>query len=288
MEESLTFLSRELFKFGDQAITVSQLLVVPTIVIIGIVVIQVLSRILAKQLVIHQVNADVAQFTNRAFYIVGLILLTFTILDVLDIPLGAFAFVSGAIAVGVGFGAQNIINNFISGWILMWERPIRIGDFLEIGEDRGEVEAIHSRYTRIKRVDGVRLLVPNSVLLENMVVNWTVVDKNVRTSVVVGVQYGSQVETVKELMQNVVDNHPQILKMPASHVLFIDFGDDALIFEVFFWVKTGESFGIRHARSDVRFAINKIFSEHGIVIAFPQRDVHIDGTVLVDSVSSNN
>jgi len=282
MDKLDAFLSRELFTFGEQTVTVSQLLVVPAILIVGIVLIRVVGQMLNRALFGRQVSPDVTQFACRAFYILGLALLGFTILAALNLPLGAFAFVSGAVAIGVGFGAQNIINNFISGWILMWERPIRIGDFLELGENRGEVEAIHSRYTRIRRVDGVRLLVPNSSLLENTVVNWTIIDRDVRASVSVGVQYGSPTELVRELMQGVVDEHPKILKEPASCVLFMDFGDNALIFEVFFWVRADQHFNLRIARSDVRFAIDKVFREHGIVVAFPQRDVHIDGSVLVD------
>lgn len=282
MDKLESLLSRELFAFGEQAVTVSQVLVVPLILIVGIVVIRVVGRILNRRLVGRRVNPDVVQFTCRAFYIAALLLLGFTILDTLNLPLGAFAFVSGAVAIGVGFGAQNIINNFISGWVLMWERPVRIGDFIELGEDRGEVEAIHSRFTRIKRVDGVRMLVPNSALLESTVVNWTIIDRDVRASVVVGVRYGSPTELVRELMKGVVDEHPKILKEPASHVLFMDFGDNALIFEVFFWVKAEQIFNVRRARSDIRFAIDKVFREHGIVVAFPQRDVHIDGSVFVD------
>ena len=285
MDKLESILSRGLFEFGEQTITVSQVLIVPTILIVGIVVIRVLGRLLHRYMTGRGASPDVVQFTSRAFYILALGLLVFTILDALDLPLGAFAFVSGAVAIGVGFGAQNIINNFISGWILMWERPIRIGDFLEFGEDRGEVEAIHSRYTRIKRVDGVRMLVPNSTFLENTVVNWTVIDKDVRATVAVGVRYGSPVELVRDLMERVVDEHPQILKEPAPRVLFMDFGDNALIFEVFFWVRAERQFNVRIARSDVRFAIDKVFREHGIVVAFPQRDVHIDGSVFVDRAS---
>jgi len=285
MDELQSFLSRELFEFGEHTVTVSQVLILPLILAVGIVVIRVLGRMLNRRLAGRRVSPDVVQFTCRAFYIIALVLLGFTILDTLNLPLGAFAFVSGAVALGVGFGAQNIINNFISGWILMWERPIRIGDFLELGDDRGTVEAVHSRYTRIKRNDGVRLLVPNSTLLESTVVNLTVIDRDLRTSVVVGVQYGSPTELVRELMQRVVDQHPQVLKQPASRVLFMDFGDNALIFEVFFWVHAERLSVLRQARSDVRFAIDKVFREHDVVIAFPQRDVHIDGSVFVDGGS---
>lgn len=281
MDTLTSFLSRALFEFGEHTVTVSQVLILPLILAVGIVVIRVLGRLLNRRLVNRRVNPDVVQVTCRAFYITSLVLLGFTILDTLNLPLGAFAFVSGAVALGVGFGAKNLINNFISGWILMWERPIRIGDVLELGDDRGTVEAIHSRYTRIKRNDGVRLLVPNSTLLESTVVNLTVIDRDLRTSVVVGVQYGSATELVRELMQGVVDQHPKVLSEPASRVLFADFGDSALIFEARFWVHAEGLSVLRQVRSDVRFAIDKVFREHGIVIAFPQRDVHIDGSVIV-------
>ena len=128
---------------------------------------------------------------HRLYFIVGLLLLGFTTLALLNVPLGAFAFVSGAVAIGVGFGAQNIINNFISGWILMWEKPIRIGDFLELGDVMGNVETINTRSTLIRRTDGVHMLIPNSHLLENTVVNWTLIDKQARGMVRVGVAYGS-------------------------------------------------------------------------------------------------
>lgn len=124
---------------------------------------------------------------------VGLTVLVITALDLLNVPLTAFAFVSGAVAIGVGFGAQNIINNFISGWILMWERPIRIKDYIELGDTAGTVEEINTRSTRIRRIDNVHLLVPNSKLLEETVVNLTLVDRLLRSVVRVGVVYGADV-----------------------------------------------------------------------------------------------
>ena len=146
-------------------------------------------------------NADLVQVIRRGLYVLGIVILAFTTLDLLNVPLTAFAFVSGAIAIGVGFGAQNIINNFISGWILIWERPIRINDFIEIGDTTGTVEQINTRSTRIRRTDGVHLLVPNSQLLENTVVNWTLLDRMLRCVVRVGVAYGSDVDKVKEILE---------------------------------------------------------------------------------------
>ena len=218
---------------------------------------------------------------QRIYVIVVLIVVVLIILDMLKVPLGAFAFISGAIAIGVGFGAQNIINNFISGWILMWERPIRIGDFLEIGDAKGTVETINTRSTRIRRTDGVHMLVPNSQLLENMVVNWTLMDKKTRSIVRVGVAYGSPVKLVADLIMKATDEHPETMDDPKPVVFFEDFGDNALIFDSYFWIDAAGERDLRKVRSEVRFRIAELFDEAGIVIAFPQRDVHIDGELKI-------
>ncbi|MBT8422487.1 MAG: mechanosensitive ion channel, partial [Gammaproteobacteria bacterium] len=220
-------------------------------------------------------NPDVVHLVQRIYFVVVLLIFFFTILELLNVPLTSFAFISGAIAIGIGFGAQNIINNFISGWILLWERPIRIGDFLEVGETRGTVESINTRSTRIRRVDGVHMLVPNSHLLENTVVNWTLIDRLARSEVRVGVAYGSPVEQVRELIQRAADEHPEVLKTPEPMVWFEDFGDSALVFDLVFWAQSDNERGLRAVRSDLRFRIDALFREHDIVISFPQRDVHL-------------
>jgi len=278
----MEFLNTTVFTLSGHEFSVMRLLFIPLVLLCGFLLIRWGDRLIVRRLVHPRFNADVVQFCRRAFFIVILVLLAFTILDLLNLPLTAFAFVSGAIAIGVGFGAQNIINNFISGWILMWERPIRIGDILELGQERGRVEAINTRYTRIRRADGVHLLVPNSALLENTVVNWTLIDRNVRTFVQVGVQYGSPVTKVRELIEQLVNEHPDILKEPKPIVLFSDFGDSALIFEAYFWIQAATNMDLRKVSSDVRVRIDVLFRQHDVVVAFPQRDVHIDGSVLVD------
>jgi small-conductance mechanosensitive channel len=193
----------------------------------------------------------------------------------LHLPLTAFAFISGAVAIGVGFGAQNIINNFISGWILMSERPVRIGDIVEIGDATGVVETIGARSTRIRRVDGVHVLVPNSAMLEQTVVNWTLVDKYIRTTLRVGVAYGSPVRKVADLIRQAVDEQPAVLQEPEPAVIFEDFGDSSLVFDVYFWSDVGGERMLRKIRSEIRFRLTELFAENGIEIPFPQRDVHI-------------
>ncbi len=289
MEASQTFLGRAgdllgapLINTGETALTLGQVLLAIFALLAGLAAARLLDRLLVGRLRHMPMGPDVLQLVRRLLFYTLMALVVLAALAILGIPLTAFAFVSGAIAIGVGFGAQNIINNFISGWILMGERPIRIGDFVEIGEARGRVEAINNRSTRIRRTDGVHMMVPNSTLLESMVINWTLVDDRIRTSVRVGVAYGSPVKAVDELMSRVCREHHTILTDPAPIVVFEDFGDNALVFDVYFWVRATSELAVRSVRSDVRFALEEAFRTHEVVVAFPQRDVHLDGTVVLD------
>ncbi|MCG2633404.1 MAG: mechanosensitive ion channel [Gammaproteobacteria bacterium] len=274
------FLDTEI-KWGDVSLSLGELLLAPLIFLLGLVVVGRLAHHLRVRLNRREIDADLVQLIVRAFNIAALIIVGLTALEVMNVPLTAFAFISGAVAIGIGFGAQNIINNFISGWILMWERPIRIGDFLEVADARGRVEAINARSTRIRRIDGVHMLIPNSQLLENTVVNWTLIDNLARSEVKVGVAYGSPVKQVAELFQRVMEGHPDVLAEPAPVVFFEDFGDSALLFGGYFWVNANTERDLRKIRSDLRFEIDEIFSDNQIVIAFPQRDVHLNGALTI-------
>lgn len=281
MESISSFLNTTLVVVGESSLTIGQLLSVAIFALLGGLFIIWTTRLLRRRLTSRGSNPDIIQLLSRAYLILAFAVLGIIILDFLNVPLAAFAFISGAVAIGVGFGAQNIINNFISGWILMWERPIKIGDFLELGDVRGTVESIDTRSTRIRRVDGVHLLVPNSFLLENTVTNWTLVDQLVRTSVKVGVAYGSDVKRVTELLGQAADEHPQVLKSPEKSIIFDDFGDNALAFDLNVWLYAGSERNLRTIRSDLRYRIDELFREAGVVIAFPQRDIHLDGEVVV-------
>jgi len=292
VEETLTlvknFLSKDLFTLFDITFTSGDLIAIPLIYVVGIWLFKKLAHIATYRLRSSGASADTIHLFKRLFYIVAGAILIVTTLDVMNVPLTAFAFLSGAVAIGVGFGAQNIINNFISGWILMWERPIRIGDFLEVDGARGSVETINTRSTRIRRIDGVHMLIPNSKLLENTVVNWTLIDNLTRTSVRVGVAYGSDCKLVARLIEQATQQQEDILTEPKPVVIFDDFGDNALMFETFFWVNATKERDLRVIRSQVRFTIDELFAEHDIVIAFPQRDVHLDGTLQLVKPSRNS
>lgn len=267
---------QQLFQFGDNApLTVGGLVMVILVFILGLTLSAWFSRMIGKRLIKTSMVPDNATILQKLTFIFFAILTALVTLAMLNVPITALTFISGALAVGIGFGAQNIINNFISGWILMSERPVRIGDFIEIEESRGMVEKIGNRSTRVRRIDGVHIMVPNSLLLERSVINWTLVDRNIRTSVTVGVAYGSPVREVEKLIYQALEENKNVLKDPAPAVVFAEFGDNALIFEILFWLVVSGEKELRVVRSDLRFRIDELFREHDITIAFPQRDLHI-------------
>lgn len=281
-------LSYKIITISGQAITLIHILLIPAVILTGIILTRWIAKLISKRLVVKKVDPNVIHLLIRLFYVIAMAILLVTTLELINVPITAFAFLSGAIAIGVGFGAQNIINNFISGWILMWERPIRIGDFLEVEDAKGVVEEINTRSTRIRRVDGVHLLIPNSKLLENTVVNWTLIDSLVRSSVKVGVAYGSPVKKVAELVLQATTDQEKIVKKPLPIVTFEDFGDNALMFEVTFWLDSIAESGLRVMRSNIRFRLEELFEDNNIVVAYPQRDLHIDGSLTLNRSKSIN
>ena len=280
-DQIIAFLNIAVASIEDQPITIGDILLIPVCILIGISITKWLVKRVTKRLISKNTDPNLIHLLRRLFYVIAITILIITTLDLINVPITAFAFLSGAIAIGFGFGAQNILNNFISGWILMWERPIRIGDFLEVEEAKGVVEEINTRSTRIRRVDGVHMLIPNSKLLENTVINWTLVDQLVRSSVSIGVAYGSPVEKVAELIMQSAVEQQNILKDPKPIVTFEDFGDNALMFEVNFWINSKVEGGLRVTRSNIRFRLAHLLEAHNIVVAFPQRDVHLDGSITL-------
>ncbi len=197
-------------------------------------------------------------------------------LAIVRIPLTVFAFLGGAIAIGAGFGMQTLLKNLMSGLMLLVERPFKLGDTVEVAGKRGTVTDIGVRASTIRNIDGIETLVPNASFIEQEVTNWTYTSGKVRFAVKVGVAYGSPVRRVAELLLEVAHRHGKILKEPEPEVLFEDFGADALNFGLYFWLDLDAGTAGRIVTSDVRFMIDKAFSEAGIAIAFPQRDIHLD------------
>ncbi|MCB1104172.1 MAG: mechanosensitive ion channel family protein [Cephaloticoccus sp.] len=197
------------------------------------------------------------------------------------IDLSSLAVVAGAIGVGLGFGLQNIISNFISGIIILAERPIAIGDRVEVGGVAGQVAKISLRSTTVVTNDNISIIVPNSQFISETVTNWSHGDPKVQMRISVGVAYGSDTDKVKEALLAVAQSHPKVLADPPPAVFFIEFGDSSLNFELGVWTQEMVR-SPRRFRSDLNFAIDRKFREMGIEIPFPQRDLHVrSGTLTV-------
>jgi small-conductance mechanosensitive channel len=269
----------ELFVIDGHSVSVNHFAMALLAFLIGLAILGQIVRIFKKRVLPKTtLKPNEAATAAKLLHYFGMLLLLLLSLRIIHIPLTAFAFVGGALAIGVGFGAQNLINNFISGFILMAERPIRVGDVIEIEGNFATVEDIGPRSTRIRTGDNIHVLVPNSSFLEKNIINWTLSDKMVRANVAVGVAYGSPVRKVEALMLQAASENEKVLKTPNPFVLFKDFGDNALLFYLYFWVTIETVTQRLIIESNIRFRIDDLFRESGIVIAFPQRDVHLDAS----------
>ncbi|MBD3666985.1 MAG: mechanosensitive ion channel [Kangiella sp.] len=258
------------------SINLWQLLLALLFVILAWLVSRFVAKFIGRKILkLMNISDDNVIIIQRLVFFVMLGIIVITVLSFLNVPLTAFAFISGAIAIGVGFGAKNVMDNFISGWILMSERPVRINDVVEMDSQLGRVIQVGNRSTMIRRIDGAHMVIPNSTLLQSNLINWTLVDPNIRNSIKVGVAYGSDVEKVRDILFDILSNNENVLKDPEPSVIFEDFGDSALLFEIWYWAQINTIRELRGIRSDLRFEIDKRFRENDIVIAFPQRDVHL-------------
>jgi len=193
-------------------------------------------------------------------------------LSSLGIDLGKFNLMAGALGLGIGFGLQTVVSNFISGLILVFERPIHIGDTVEVNNLLGTVNRIGVRSSSISTFDGAEVIVPNNNLIANDLINWTLSDSIKRVEILVGTTYGSDPNKVLEILRGEVLKNKEALKIPAPHALFSEFGDSSLNFKLRFWVNYEVAL---QTKSDVSIGIYNEFAKHGIEIPFPQRDLHI-------------
>lgn len=272
-------LDRELAEIGGESITPRKLFYVLLILVLGFG----FGRLLIRWLRYHalekmHLRSNVVLIFEKLSHYLLFIIVVYMALNFVNIPLTIFTFLGGAIAIGIGFGAQNLISNFLSGLILMGEQPIRLGDWVEIEGSLGIITNIGARASRLRMFNGVDVLIPNSKFLENNVINWTLSDRQIRHQIKVGVAYGSPTREAARLILRAVTEHGLVQDEPEPKVLFEDFGDDALQFSAYFWVEIGPNIDARIVLSDIRHRIDKLFKEAGIVIAFPQRDVHLDTT----------
>ncbi|MAF91902.1 MAG: mechanosensitive ion channel domain-containing protein [Bdellovibrionota bacterium] len=215
------------------------------------------------------VKASLERFSRYLIVVIGI----WIALDSLGFNLSSLAAFGAVLGVGIGFGLQNITQNFMSGIIILIERPIKKGDMVEVKGVRGKVLDIQARSTLILTRDDVVIIVPNSQFISEQVVNDSFSGEKIRLNLSVGVAYGSDVELVKSTLVDVAYRNDKVLKSPHPKVLFEDFGDSALVFDLRVWVD--DLWDRELVLSDLRFSIDKAFREKDIVIPFPQRDLHL-------------
>ena len=219
-------------------------------------------------------SAREALVTTFGYVSVGIAIIV--ALSFAGIKFANLAIIAGALSVGIGFGLQNIVNNFVSGIIMLVERPVRNGDWIVVGSTEGYVQRISIRTTTIRTFDRADVIVPNSDLISGQVTNWTLGNTFGRAKLQVGVAYGSDVETVIATLLEVAKKHPSVIsgnsRLPDPYVLFLDFGDSSLDFELRAIIRD-VNYRL-HVISDLRRAINAEFKERGIEIPFPQRDIN--------------
>jgi len=230
----------------------------------------IVTRLLSQSNVDLGVRLAIGAIVRYIVIAIGLII----IFQSVGIDLSTLTIVAGALGVGVGFGLQNITNNLVSGFILLIERPIKVGDRIEVGPVTGDVVNISLRSTTVVTNDNIAIIVPNSEFVSNSVTNWSYTDRNVRFNFPVGVSYRSDPELVRRLLIQVAGQHPGVLKDPKADALLQEFGDSSLNFTLRVWTRQYSTTpGV--LRSELNFMIWNIFKEHGIEIPFPQRDLHI-------------
>ena len=263
-----------LIRLGDQVITILTVAKI-TFWITAVLVINVLfQRMVLRRVLRHTRLGQGLQFAITKILGYLVVILGFYIALVANgVNLSSLAVVAGALGLGLGFGLQNVVANFVSGIVLLAERPIEIGDRVEVEGVAGRVTRISLRATTIVTNDNISIIVPNLQLTSNPVTNWSHGGSRVRIRIPVGVAYGTDPDRVREILLVVAASHPDVLKEPRSTVYFDAFGDNAINFELAVWTET-MTHSPRRFRSDLNFLIERAFREHAIEIPFPQRVVH--------------
>ncbi len=239
------------------------------------------NRLLAQSGLDRSLQYAIAQVVSNIVLVVGI----FIVLENSGIHLAALAVFAGAVGVGVGFGLQNIASNFISGLVILAERPITIGDRVEVAGIAGQVEHIRARSTVIRTNDNIMMIVPNTKFIDSPVTNWTYGDRRVRFRIPVSVAYGSDIAKVRDTLLAVAGENPHTLNEPAPSVFLEIFGENAIEFKLVIWSSEMSARPSRY-RSDINFAIAEKFREAGIEMPFPQRDLHIrSGVLKVENVT---
>ncbi|MBN2056372.1 mechanosensitive ion channel [bacterium] len=262
------------FTFGATTITLYKLMLALVLLFATLFFSNVLQAFLSQQVYPRkQISEGIGFSINRLLHY-GLILVGFLLMmGAVGFNLSNLAILGGAVGIGIGFGLQMIVNNFVSGLILLIERPVKVGDIVVIGETWGKILKLGLRATIIETFDKSEIIIPNSELITNQVTNWTRLDRTARLKIPAGVAYGSDVERVMAIIMKVGRSYPGVLSYPEPTVLFNGFGDSSLDFELWVWLR--DLSDRLPAKTAILKGIYEEFTAAGIEIPFPQRDIHI-------------
>lgn len=269
------YMASPLFQIGQLPITVLFLLRVAIFLVVLILVAHFTMRILKSRVLTHTPLSHAQQYAlarviSYVVFAIGLIIG----LESVGLNLSSLVVLGGALGIGLGLGLQPIVTNFVAGLILLLEQPVRLGDRIEVGDTYGDVVRMKGRSTWVRTNDNVVIIVPNSEFINNRVTNWTANDKQVRISLPVGVSYDADPEQVRDILLEIARKHADVLKEPAPQVIFTEFGDSSLNFELRVWTEKQVQTP-KILKSDLYFTVFAAFRDHGIEIPFPQRDLHV-------------
>ena len=273
------FLETPVFKLGEAQVTLLSVLYFFLLLILLIYISgkgkKIINRVLARRGVEIGVREATGSIVRYLLLFIGLLV----ILQTVGIDLTALSILTGAVGLGIGFGLQNIANNFISGIIILFERPVRIGDRIAVGDIEGDVVRIGGRSTTVLTNDNIDIIIPNSKLITDNVVNWTHNERKVRFRIPVSVSFNADVRKVEQALLEAAKVIPEVLDTPAPGVRFMEFGENGLEFELRAWTTT-----LVHRRgkftSEINFAIYDKLKEYEIEVPYPQRDIHIRSSAI--------
>jgi small-conductance mechanosensitive channel len=270
----MVFLREEIFRLSDTPVSLLSLLIFGFGVLLSVVIGRIASRVVRVFFEKRpSTPAGIAYATSRMVQYGVVTTGIFVCLDTLGVDLNTLAALGAMVSVGVGFGLQTITHNFISGLILLIERPIQKGDYVVVGDVVGRVTEIELRATKVVSRDGVAIIVPNSEFISARVINQSHPTTLKRVRVSVGVAYGSDPKVVREVLQEIALAHEKVLRDPPPVVFFKNFGDSTLDFDLAVWLENPDLEPL--VSSDLRFSIHHVFRERRIEIPFPQREVRL-------------
>ena len=280
-QEILDVLRKKLVSLGDVTITPAVLITV-VLILLGAFWVSRLLRGMLRRNVFRRTHLNIGtqETIARILHYIIMLLGVFIAVQQVGIDLTTLAAIGAVLMVGIGLGLQNITSNFISAMILLFERPVQVGDFVEVGGVQGRIRRIKTRSSVVETLDNVSIIVPNLNFITQNVTNWSYRDSKVRIHVSVGVSYGSDVDLVAETLLQVGRSHQEVLLNPEPTIQFLEFGDSSLNFVLLIWINDASRQYL--VRSDLNFAVVKAFREQGITIAFPQRDLHIRTAVPLE------